>query len=523
MAACLESLSTHMVPQQDVKLARYEFFQCQQEAITPGGEPESMTQFINRARELVKSCNFGNLEDEMLRDKIIMGIRDVSLKKRFIEQQDLTSAMVIQRCQTEEATRAEMERNNLFGQATSSHAVNKLARKPKKCAFCDKEYHKKLSDCPARGVTCNYCKQKNHYAKVCRKKQEDTSKPSKKNSKHVKTVSKEEVPESSDESDVESVTTVQYLYSLKQDDEQLLTASLTFFSANKQPVPAKCILDTGATCNVIGINNAKRILNAKQLKMDKQQATMKVFGGGTLKSLGRVIIKCVHNENNYNTVFHVVDFEQQPLLSRNTCLQLKLIQLCLTITSDHTSAAQQVIEKYPAVFNGLGNLEGSVHLEVDKSVKPVVQQPRRIAVTLRDELRRTITEMEREGIIVEEKHNTDWVSNLVLVKRNNKIRVCIDPVMLNKALKRPHYQMPTVDELLPELSNAKVFTTVDAKCGFWQISLDEESSRLTTFWTPFGRYRWLRMPFGISPAPEIFQKKASRGHSWSPWRPSFGR
>ncbi|XP_062712611.1 uncharacterized protein K02A2.6-like [Aedes albopictus] len=440
-----------MVPQQDVKLARYEFFQCQQEAITPGGEPESMTQFINRARELVKSCNFGNLGDEMLRDKIIMGIRDVSLKKRFIEQQDLTSAMVIQRCQTEEATRAEMERNNLFGQATSSHAVNKLARKPKKCAFCDKEYHKKLSDCPARG-----------------------------------TVSKEEVPESSDESDVESVTTVQYLYSLKQDDEQLLTASLTFFSANKQPVPAKCILDTGATCNVIGINNAKRILNAKQLKMDKQQATMKVFGGGTLKSLGRVIIKCVHNENNYNTVFHVVDFEQQPLLSRNKCLQLKLIQLCLTITSDHTSAVQQVIEKYPAVFNGLGNLEGSVHLEVDKSVKPVVQQPRRIAVTLRDELRRTITEMGREGIIVEEKHNTDWVSNLVLVKRNNKIR------------------MPTVDELLPELSNAKVFTTVDAKCGFWQISLDEESSRLTTFWTPFGRYRWLRMPFGISPAPEIF-------------------
>lgn len=67
--------------------------------------------------------------------------------------------------------------------------------------------------------------------------------------------------------------------------------------------------------------------------------------------------------------------------------------------------------------------------------------------------------------------------------------------------------MPTVDELLPELSKAKVFSTVDTKSGFWQIGLDEESSKLTTFWTPFGRYRWLRMPFGISPAPEIFQKK----------------
>lgn len=155
----------------------------------------------------------------------------------------------------------------------------------------------------------------------------------------------------------------------------------------------------------------------------------------------------------------------------------------------------------------LGRLEGDVHLEIDASIKPVMKQARRIAVTLREELRQSLKEMEQQGIIAEQNEHTDWVNNLVLVKRNNKLRVCIDPIILNKALKRPHYQMPTMDELLPELSKAKVFTTVDAKNGFWQVSLDDESSRLTTFWTPFGRYRWLRMPFGISPAPEIFQKK----------------
>ena len=67
--------------------------------------------------------------------------------------------------------------------------------------------------------------------------------------------------------------------------------------------------------------------------------------------------------------------------------------------------------------------------------------------------------------------------------------------------------MPAVDDVLPALANARVFSVCDLRNGFWHISLDEESSYLTTFATPFGRYRWLQMPFGISPAPEIFQSR----------------
>ena len=67
--------------------------------------------------------------------------------------------------------------------------------------------------------------------------------------------------------------------------------------------------------------------------------------------------------------------------------------------------------------------------------------------------------------------------------------------------------MPTIDDVLPQLAGAKVFSTVDVKEAFWTLKLDEKSSRLTTFETPFGRYRWLRLPFGISPSPEIFQSR----------------
>ncbi len=59
---------------------------------------------------------------------------------------------------------------------------------------------------------------------------------------------------------------------------------------------------------------------------------------------------------------------------------------------------------------------------------------------------------------------------------------------------------------MPELSKARVFTVCDVKNGFWHVQLDDPSSYLTTFATPFGRYRWLRMPMGISPAPEVFQR-----------------
>lgn len=64
-----------------------------------------------------------------------------------------------------------------------------------------------------------------------------------------------------------------------------------------------------------------------------------------------------------------------------------------------------------------------------------------------------------------------------------------------------------IEDILPELSNAKVFTTVDARNGYWHVVLDEESSLLTTFDTPVGRYRWLRLPFGLCVASEIFQKR----------------
>ena len=97
---------------------------------------------------------------------------------------------------------------------------------------------------------------------------------------------------------------------------------------------------------------------------------------------------------------------------------------------------------------------------------------------------------------------------MVVVNTPNKIRICLDPKDLTKAVIRPKYQMPTLEEMLPKLSKAKVSSTLDAKDDFNQVGLDESSSLKTTFWIPFGRHKYLRLPFGINLAPsEEFESK----------------
>ena len=97
--------------------------------------------------------------------------------------------------------------------------------------------------------------------------------------------------------------------------------------------------------------------------------------------------------------------------------------------------------------------------------------------------------LENLGIIEREYQPTDWLSAIVTVQTSNgKLRVCIDPKPLNKALKRTHYSFSVLDDILPCLSKARVFSICDVSSGFWHVELDESSSRLTTFATPFWEF-----------------------------------
>ena len=114
--------------------------------------------------------------------------------------------------------------------------------------------------------------------------------------------------------------------------------------------------------------------------------------------------------------------------------------------------------------------------------------------------------MEKLGAIMKATDPTAWVHSLIIVKKKKKkIRVCLDPSDLNRAVMREHFPMKTIKDVISRMPKAKVFSVLDAKHGFWQVKLDKDSSKLVTFNTPFGRYSYTRLPFGIASAPEVFQ------------------
>ena len=115
--------------------------------------------------------------------------------------------------------------------------------------------------------------------------------------------------------------------------------------------------------------------------------------------------------------------------------------------------------------------------------------------------------MEETGFIQQIQEPTDWSAGIVIVpKKDGGVRICTDYKKLNAAIKRERYVLPTVEDILHKLKGSTIFTKLDATSGFWQIPLDDESAKLTTFISPFGRYFYRRLPQGITSAPEIFQR-----------------
>ena len=102
----------------------------------------------------------------------------------------------------------------------------------------------------------------------------------------------------------------------------------------------------------------------------------------------------------------------------------------------------------------------------------------------------------------------EWCNSFVLVpKANGKVRLCLDPARLNQALIRPVHRSPTLNNILPKLNNVQYMSIIDASSGYHNLKLDKQSSYLTTFSCPFGRYRYKWLPFGAVPAGDMFQWK----------------
>ena len=153
---------------------------------------------------------------------------------------------------------------------------------------------------------------------------------------------------------------------------------------------------------------------------------------------------------------------------------------------------EQIKALYSDVFEGIGCFPGKpYHINLNQSVTPVQTQCRPVPVHLKEVFKQEINKMLDAGILKPVEKVTPWINSFVLVKGKNpdgsiKLRICLDPTNLNKAVIHEPYCSNTPEDIAHLLANAKVITVTDCSKGFWHEELDEASSYLTTFNTEFG-------------------------------------
>ena len=175
----------------------------------------------------------------------------------------------------------------------------------------------------------------------------------------------------------------------------------------------------------------------------------------------------------------------------------------LPITKDY------MLKEYSDIFKGVGTLPGGpYHIRLKEQYKPVQHPPRSVPVVMQSAYKAELNRLVKEGIITEVKEHTEWINSIVpVMKSNGSLRLCLDPKDLNKAIERNQWYSRTIDDILPELAKSKYGTLKDVTSGYWHVVLDLSSSLLTTFNTPWGKFRWLRLSFRLKIASDVFQKR----------------
>ena len=139
-----------------------------------------------------------------------------------------------------------------------------------------------------------------------------------------------------------------------------------------------------------------------------------------------------------------------------------------------------------------------------------VTSPRTIPFAYRDKLAAELDLLQQQNIIAPVTEPTDWCAPIVVtLRRIVTIRMCVDLSHLNRFVKRERYQSSSPAEAVADMatSNVKFFTILDARKGYHQCHLDAQSQPLTTFITPFGRFKYLRAPYGISSISEHYDRR----------------
>ncbi|XP_014261398.1 uncharacterized protein K02A2.6-like [Cimex lectularius] len=466
---------------------------------------DSAEKFITNLHSLAKTCEWGTLNDDMILLVLIIGMNDTNISDKLQLDPALTlekaitclrqhEELIRQKQALQEPTISAINKNlsnKMYPKGQNNSTSKKKLENQRKCIRCGYDWHDRLTNCPAINAECNACKLIGHFSKMCKKRKNPAN-------KHVCTVQQE--IDSEGEDDV-------FISEVRTNNNQTTWTQILHVECNGLPLkPIMFKLDTAADVTMIPARLVRDIMSELPIKPPRSQ----VFSAKNkeqFKVLGTLTLKLRYKNSKITENAYISEEIDVPLLSRGGCQGLNLVKRIYAINTD-----TDWFQEYTSLFKGLGNLGGEYKIEIKNNAEPyAISAPRAIPISLKNQVKDALDDMLNKGVIVPVDHSTDWCAPMVVtIKKNGGVRICVDLSHLNKNVRRQFHPMPRIELQLAELSGAKYFSKLDANHGFWQLNLARDSQDYTTFITPFGRFKFQKLPFGITSAPEEFQKRMTR-------------
>ena len=266
-------------------------------------------------------------------------------------------------------------------------------------------------------------------------------------------------------------------------------------------------VDTGSYVSTL---KAKDVRNAGISVVPTTEKAV-AYGGTSIDLIGECILPIKLGQVVFQHRFLVVNENEVNLFGRDLCSKF---DLKISIPSEINNVNNNVLSKYADYlsddFKSCVTDTVSLSLSSD-SCKPVFSKSRSVPISMKPQVVDELNRLTDEGIITKV-FRSDYASPTVnIVKKSGSLRICGDySATVNQNLDPVSYPLPSIDDVISDLSNAKIFSKLDLQNAYSQLPLDENSKCFTTISTVCGLYQYNYLPYGLTSSPGIFMSFISK-------------
>ena len=265
------------------------------------------------------------------------------------------------------------------------------------------------------------------------------------------------------------------------------------------------VVDTAAPVSMIP--NELYQQRFPNLKLIKDNLLLRSYTQSAIPVLGFLNVTVQYGEQVKQLPLYVVE-GPACLLGRQWLNAIRL-DWCRLFAVKHEGSLDELLTKYADVFSGtLGTVKDfKAEIQVRPEAKSIFHKPRNLPYALRDKVATQLDELEAKGVMTKITRS-DWAAPLVVVpKQDGSLRLCGDyKVTVNQVIVPEPYPLPSAEDLFASLSNGKMFTKLDLSAAYQQVELTEQSKQYLVVNTHKGLYKLNRLSYGVSTAPNVFQR-----------------